>query len=107
MLSMYVATKAALEAFDKVLTQEVGDDDIRVTTLVQGGAQIVGEGSTDWAWDADDGAAAIEMWTERGLMTQAFGRHGGQDVDAIAEVHLFIVTRPRSQKLDTVFCRSF
>ena len=37
MLSMYVATKAALEAFALVLAQEVRDDEIRVTTVIQGG----------------------------------------------------------------------
>ena len=36
MLSMYVATKAALEAFALVLAQEVRDDEIRVTTVIQG-----------------------------------------------------------------------
>lgn len=107
MLSMYVATKAALEAFTHVLTQEVRDLDIRVTNLVQGTASGVGGGSTDWAWDPEHGAAAWELWTERGLLAQVYGRHGGQDVDAIADVHLFVVTRPRSQTLDTVFCRSF
>jgi hypothetical protein len=35
------------------------------------------------------------------------GRYGGQDVEAIGDVHVFIVTRPRTQKLDTVHCRSF
>jgi hypothetical protein len=35
------------------------------------------------------------------------GRYGGQEVEAIADVHLFIVTRPRTQKLDTVHVRSF
>ena len=39
MLSMYVASKAALEAFGVVLALEVREDDIRVTTVVQGTAQ--------------------------------------------------------------------
>src|SRR5207248_25756 len=38
MLSMYVATKAALEMFDRILAEELRDDDIRVTTVVQGTA---------------------------------------------------------------------
>jgi len=107
MLSMYVATKAALEAFGRVLAQEVRDDDIRVTTLVQGTAAGVGNGATDWAWDPEHGAAAIALWRERGLLSQVLGRYGGQDVDAIGDVHVFIVTRPRTQKLDSVHCRSF
>jgi NAD(P)-dependent dehydrogenase (short-subunit alcohol dehydrogenase family) len=107
MLSMYVATKAGLEAFAIVLAQEVRDDDIRVTTVVQGGTSARGGGSTDWAWDPEHGKAAIDLWTKSGLMSQAFGRHGGQDVAAVGDVHLFIVTRPRTQKMDTVYCRSF
>jgi len=107
MLSLYVATKAALEAFDRVLAQELRDEDIRVTTLVQGTAAGAGNGATDWAWDPVHAAAAVKMWNERGLLAQVLGRHGGQDVDAIGDVHVFIVTRPRAQKLDTVHCRSF
>ena len=107
MLSMYVATKAALQAFDKVLAQEVRDLDIRVTTLVQGTAQGTGGGSTDFDWDPDHLAAAYELWQERGLLSEVHGKHAGQDPDAIGDVHVFIVTRPRSQKLDTVYCRGF
>src|SRR3984957_11187312 len=107
MLSMYVASKAALEAFALVLAQEVRDDDIRVTTVIQGGANGAGNGSTDWEWDPEHGAAAIDLWTKSGLMGEAYGRNGGQEVQAIGDVHLFIVTRPRTQKMDTVYCRSF
>jgi NAD(P)-dependent dehydrogenase (short-subunit alcohol dehydrogenase family) len=107
MLSLYVATKAALEAFGRVLAQELRDDDIRVTTVVQGTAAGAGNGATDWAWDPEHGAAALALWSERGLLAQVLGRYGGQDVDAIGDVHVFIVTRPRAQKLDTVHCRSF
>jgi NAD(P)-dependent dehydrogenase (short-subunit alcohol dehydrogenase family) len=107
MLSMYVATKAALEAFGRVLAQEVQGDDIRVTTLVQGTAKDAGNGATDWDWDPEHSAAAFDLWTERGLLSQVYGRYGGQDVDDIGDVHVFIVTRPRTQKLDVVHCRSF
>jgi NAD(P)-dependent dehydrogenase (short-subunit alcohol dehydrogenase family) len=107
MLAMYVATKAGLEAFGKVLAQEVRDDDIRVTTVVQGTAQGPGGGSTDWAWDPEHATKAAVVWSELGLLAQVQGRYGGQQVEAIGDVHVFIVTRPRSQKLDTVYCRSF
>jgi NADP-dependent 3-hydroxy acid dehydrogenase YdfG len=107
MLSIYVATKAALEAFGEVLSAEVQDDDIRVTTLVQGTAAGAGGGSTGWAWDADQTMEAIELWNRLGLMQGAQGRLGGQDVAAVADVHLYIVTRPRTQKLDRIHVRSF
>jgi len=106
LLSLYVATKAGLEAFGRVLAEELRNDDIRVTTVVQGATSGGGSSSTDWGWDPDQGAAAMALWAERGLLLQAQGRLGGQDNDDIAEVHLFIVTRPRRQKLDTVHCRS-
>jgi NAD(P)-dependent dehydrogenase (short-subunit alcohol dehydrogenase family) len=107
MLAMYVATKAALEAFGRVLAQELRDDDIRVTTVVQGTAAGVGNGATDWSWDPEHAAAALKLWTERGLLAQVLGRHGGQSVETVGDVHVFIVTRPRTQRLDTVHCRSF
>ena len=107
MLSMYVATKAALEAFAVVLAQEVRDDDIRVTTVIQGGTNGGGGGSTDWEWDPEHGAAAIDLWTKTGLMSQALRPQRGQEVAAVGDVHVFIVTRPRTQKMDTVYCRSF
>ena len=107
MLSIYVATKAALEAFSTVLADEVCDDDIRVTTLVQGTAVGAGGGSADFQWDPDNMTEAITLWTELGLMQSAQGRLGGQEVAAVADVHLYIVTRPRTQKLDRIHVRSF
>jgi NAD(P)-dependent dehydrogenase (short-subunit alcohol dehydrogenase family) len=107
MLGMYVATKAALEALGKVLAQEVRDDDIRVTTVVQGTADGAGGDSTDWAWDPEHASTAMALWGKLGLLNEVQGRYGGQQVEAIGDVHVFIVTRPRTQKLDTVYCRSF
>ena len=107
MLSIYVASKAALEAFSRTLMTEVQDDDIRVTVVVQGTAHD-GEGSTDWSWDPDDTQTALALWTERGYMAKAQGRAGsaGQSVEDVADVHVYVVTRPRGQKLDIVHVRS-
>jgi NAD(P)-dependent dehydrogenase (short-subunit alcohol dehydrogenase family) len=108
MLSMYVATKAALEAFSRTLMTEVQDDDIRVTVVVQGVAAD-GGGSTDWSWDPDNAMTAATLWTERGYLAKVTGRAGspGQSVDDIADVHVYLVTRPRGQKLDTIHVRSY
>lgn len=108
MLSMYVATKAALEAFSRTLMDEVQDDDIRVTVVVQGVAGAGGS-STDWAWDPDNAQIAFELWTRKGYLAKVTGREGstGQSVDDVADVHLYVVTRPRGQKLDTVHVRSY
>jgi len=107
MLSMYVSTKAALEVFSRVLGDELRDDDIRVTTVVQGTAAGAGMGSPDWAWEPEHAMAAHALWNERGLIAGVLGRSTGQLVEEIGDVHVFIVTRPRTQKLDTVHCRSF
>jgi NAD(P)-dependent dehydrogenase (short-subunit alcohol dehydrogenase family) len=107
MLSVYVASKAGLEIFGQVLADELLDDGIRVTTLVQGTAVGAGGGSVGWEWDPDHLTEAITLWTERGLMQGSQGRLGGQEVDAVADVHVYIVTRPRNQKLDKIHVRSF
>jgi len=107
MLSMYVATKSALEMFDRILAEELRDDDIRVTTLVQGTAFGPGGGPTGWEWEPENAAAAFELWGKLGLLNRVGGHAGGQQVEDIGDVHIFIVTRPRTQKLDTVYCRSF
>ncbi|HVU71404.1 MAG TPA: SDR family oxidoreductase [Mycobacteriales bacterium] len=107
MLSMYVSTKAALEMFARVLEQELRTDDIRVTTVIQGTAQNTGiGGTTDFAWEQDASVEALTLWQEMGLLNEAFGSRGGQTVDEVGDVHVFIVTRPRSQKLGVLHVRS-
>jgi hypothetical protein len=32
---------------------------------------------------------------------------GPQTVDDVADVHLYVITRPRGQRLDTIFVRSY
>jgi len=92
---------------DDVLAEELRDDEIRVTTLVQGTAFGAGGGTTDFAWEPENAEAASKMWMEKGYLGRVTGHSGGQDVEDIGDVHIFIVTRPRTQKLDTVYCRSF
>lgn len=105
MLSMYVATKAALEAFSRTLMTEVSDDDIRVTLVIQGTA-FDGEGSSDWAWEPDRAEQAFALWAERGYLARVGGEKPGQTVDDVADVHVYVVTRPRGQRLDTIHVRS-
>jgi NAD(P)-dependent dehydrogenase (short-subunit alcohol dehydrogenase family) len=107
-LSMYVATKAALEMFSRMLMAELPDDDIRVTTLVQGVAAGEGGGSTDWSWEPDKAAASMVLWEQRGYLARVTGGPaGGQSAEEVADVHVYIVTRPRGQKLDTVHVRAY
>jgi len=103
MMTMYVASKAALEMFSEMLMAELPDDDIRVTTLVQGTSHGEGGGSTGWEWDGAISARAFELWREQGLLERTNGRIG-QSVESIADVHLFVVTRPRGQRLHRLHC---
>ena len=106
LMTMYVSTKAALEMFSNMLMAEVPDDDIRVTTLVQGTAHGEGGGSTGWEWDPAISDRAFELWSEQGFLARTNGTTG-QTVEAIAEVHLFVVTRPRGQRLHRVHCFAY
>lgn len=107
MLSIYVATKAGLEGLGEVLRAEFEREEIRVTTLIQGVALGEGGGSTDWSWDPDHATAATERWMQEGLLQRIGGLHGGQPVAHVADVQLFIVTRPRGQKLEVLRARSY
>jgi NAD(P)-dependent dehydrogenase (short-subunit alcohol dehydrogenase family) len=104
-MSMYSSSKAALEAFTYTLMLELRGEDIRVTNLVQGVASPE-SGSTGWHWDPGQSAAAMAIWEAQGYISRVMGPGAGQSVDDVAEVHLFVVTRPRGQRLDTIFTRS-
>jgi len=103
MMTMYVATKAALEKFSSMLMDELPDDDIRVTTVVQGTAHGDGGGSTGWGWDPAHRDRAYALWQEQGYLARVRGTRG-QTVESIADVHLFVVTRPRGQRLHRLHC---
>jgi NAD(P)-dependent dehydrogenase (short-subunit alcohol dehydrogenase family) len=107
MLSMYAVTKAGLEALGQALRTEYEKEEIRVTTLVQGVAAGEGGGSQGWEWDPDHSAVAFQRWEEDGILRRISGKHGAQQVDHVADVHLFIVTRPPGQKLDVVRVRCY
>lgn len=105
-LSIYVATKAALEAFGHVLRSEVEPEGIRVSTVVQGACSPAeGGGSIGWEWDPEHAEAAMRVWTEGGWLGRV--AKTTQTVDEIADVHVFVVTRPRGQKLEVIHVRSF
>ena len=104
MLTMYIATKAALHSFSELIMKELPDDDIRVTTLVQGVAHGDGAGSSD-GWDPAHLERALPRWNAEGVMRPLLA--GPQTVDDVADVHLYVITRPRGQHLDTIFVRSY
>jgi NAD(P)-dependent dehydrogenase (short-subunit alcohol dehydrogenase family) len=106
-MSIYTATKAALEALSQSLRYELEAEEIRVTTLVQGVALGEGGGSTGWDLITEYAPDAWERLEKEGTLRRTMGIHGGQNVDHVAEVHLFVVTRPRGQKLDVIRPRSY
>jgi NAD(P)-dependent dehydrogenase (short-subunit alcohol dehydrogenase family) len=105
--SIYCSTKASLEAFGRSMNFEYEKEEIRTVTLIQGVALGEGGGVQDW----DHNPAFKEtMWPRllaEGTIERVMGKHGGQDVDHVAEVHLFVATRPPGQKLDVVRSRSY
>jgi NAD(P)-dependent dehydrogenase (short-subunit alcohol dehydrogenase family) len=105
MLSIYVSTKAALEAFGVVLRSEVERAGIRVTTLIQGASSGEGGGSTGWSWDPRHAETAMKLWQEGGWLTRVSKQ--AQTVEQIADVHVYLVTRPPGQKLEVVHVRSY
>jgi NAD(P)-dependent dehydrogenase (short-subunit alcohol dehydrogenase family) len=104
--SVYALTKAGLEALGQAVNREHEKEDIRVTTLVQGVALGEGEGPTGWDHHAHQAIVWPRLVAE-GTINRVMGKHGGQSVESVAEVHLFVVTRPRGQKLDVVRARSY
>jgi NAD(P)-dependent dehydrogenase (short-subunit alcohol dehydrogenase family) len=105
MLSIYVSTKAALEAFGHVLRMEVEPDGVRVSTVIQGASAGEGGGSIGWEWDPLHAETAMKIWSEGGWLTRT--AKSAQTVDQIADVHVYLVTRPRGQKLEVVHVRSY
>jgi NAD(P)-dependent dehydrogenase (short-subunit alcohol dehydrogenase family) len=105
--SVYTVTKAGLEALGRSLSLEFEKEEIRVTTVVQGVALGEGGGPTDWELLPENSTHVWERLQQEGTINRVMGLHGGQKVEQVAEVHLFIVTRARGQKLDVVHARSY
>jgi NAD(P)-dependent dehydrogenase (short-subunit alcohol dehydrogenase family) len=100
--SVYAVTKSGVEALGRALNHECEKEDIRTTTIIQGVALGEGGGATDWDHNPDMSGVMWPRLEAEGTIARVMGRHGGQ-----ADVHLFIVTRPRGQKLDVIRVRSY
>ncbi len=102
-LSLYTSTKAGVEKFSQVMGIELRHSNIRVTEYVQG---VTGDSSFGNTWDPGFAAKAYEEWMSGGYMNSCNGASGPQDPSHIAEVTLFVVTRPRTQMLDRIHVRA-
>ncbi len=105
--SMYAVTKAGLEELGRSLNIEYDKEDIRTSTIIQGVALGEGGGPLDWDLNHEISSVVWPRLQAEGTVQRIIGKHGGQHVDHVAEVHLFIVTRPRGQKLDVIRVRSY
>ncbi|GAA3226664.1 SDR family oxidoreductase [Actinocorallia longicatena] len=105
--AIYAVTKSGLEALGEALNREYEKEEIRTTTLIQGVALGEGTGSTGWDHNPEYSGVMWPRLQAEGTVQRVMGKHGGQSVESVAEVHLFIVTRPRGQKLDVVRARSY
>ncbi|MHB8463514.1 MAG: SDR family oxidoreductase [Acidimicrobiales bacterium] len=105
MMALYGATKAGLEGFGRMLNLEYRGEDIRVTTLIQGVAY--GEGGGTIGWDSGLGGPGMERMVEEGTLRRIAGSFGPMRADDVAEVHVFVVTRPRGQQLDVIRVRAY
>jgi NAD(P)-dependent dehydrogenase (short-subunit alcohol dehydrogenase family) len=105
--SIYAVTKSGLEALGRSLNYEYEKEDIRTTTIIQGVALGDGGGTTDWDHNPEMTSVMWPRLQAEGTIARVIGKHGGQSVESVAEVHLFIVTRPRGQKLDVIRVRSY
>ncbi len=104
--TIYILTKAGLESLGQSLNREYEKEEIRTTTLMQGVALGEGGGPIDWG-HSEHSEIVWPRLLEEGTVRRTMGKHGGQDVNHVAQVHLFIVTRPPGQKLDVVRSRSY
>jgi NAD(P)-dependent dehydrogenase (short-subunit alcohol dehydrogenase family) len=105
--SVYAFTKAGLEAFGQALNREYEKEEIRTTTIVQGVALGEGGGVRDWDHNPDFSSVMWPRLQAEGTVERVMGKHGGQSVESVAEVHLFVVTRPPGQKVDVLRARSY
>ena len=102
LMSLYVATKAGLEAFTKAMTAELRQEGIRVSLFISGRTAGTEFGR---AFAGVDGAAVHERWTREGYIERIAGSEA-QDAAWMAEALLFQVTRPAGQMIDIMQVRA-
>lgn len=103
LMSLYVSTKAGLEAFTKAMTAELRNDDIRVSLFISGRTADTEFGR---AFSGVDAASIYERWNREGYIARIAGAAAAQDAAWMAEALLFQVTRPRGQMIDIMQVRA-
>ncbi len=103
MLSVYAATKAALETLSTALGHELRPDGIRVTTLVAG--RTAGGGLTA-TWEPSRRQEAMDRWAASGHLARVSGTVS-QDPERIAEAVVFLADQPRDSVVDRIHVRAW
>ena len=101
-LGMYATSKAAVEMFSLCSTKELRQHGVRVTSL------ICGATATEFAsgWDPNEALRFITEAAESGELAQS-GVDKQQDPDDVADVVVYIATRPEGQILNVVHARAY
>ena len=95
-LSIYAASKAAVERFTRDLATECQPDEIGVTCIRPGNAE------TNFAegWDMDATMEGYEAWREEGSYMRV-----GMNVEQVADAVAFALTQPRGVAVDLLEVR--
>jgi NAD(P)-dependent dehydrogenase (short-subunit alcohol dehydrogenase family) len=95
-LSIYAATKAAVERFTRDLREELQEDRIGVTCLRPGGAWTTfAEG-----WDTEATMAGFEAWAQKGTHMDT-----GMEVEQVADAVAYALTQPPGVAVDLLEIR--
>jgi NADP-dependent 3-hydroxy acid dehydrogenase YdfG len=101
-LSIYGATKAALESFAHGLRNEVHDDGIRVATFIAG---LTDTGGFSARWSSEVRDAAVAAWEAGGFLRRVAGGVPQAPGD-VADAIVFLATRPQTTTIDVMSCRA-
>lgn len=98
---LYGTGKAGLETFSRMMAHELKSDNIRVSTYMSGSTADTGFGVN---FAPDEVAEVFPEWEASGFLTRVAGP--GMDPDWMAEVFVFLLTRPPGQTIDVIHVRS-
>jgi NAD(P)-dependent dehydrogenase (short-subunit alcohol dehydrogenase family) len=95
-LSIYAATKAAVERFTRDLREELQPDNIGVTCLRPGGAWT----SFAEGWDPQATLAGLEAWSQAGPYMDT-----GMEVEQVGDAVAYALAQPRGVAVDLLEIR--
>ena len=95
-LSIYAATKAAVERFTRDLREELQADNIGVTCIRPGGAWT----SFAEGWDPEATVAGFEAWSRAGAYMDT-----GMEVEQVGDAVAYAIAQPRGVGVDLLEIR--